>query len=105
MTSLMENEINRLISISDSNTPISYRNYVRNENFVFVESHKAVNDNLNWIRSTYESICSQYGYMPIEVAYNKNVYYSQINIFYTIKVTNGKPRKQYFAIYIKGGLI
>ena len=50
-------------------------------------------------------VCNEYGYMPIEIAYDKDCS-PQINIFYTLKRTLlGKIKKQYFAVFVdKGGL-
>ena len=104
MSEVMEREINRLMTLRWSQA-IPYELYITNPEFKFVEGHCDTSHNLNWLKDIYNKVCNEYGYMPIEIAYDKDCS-PQINIFYTLKRTLlGKIKKQYFAVFVdKGGL-
>lgn len=104
MPEVMEREIQRLMSLRWSQA-IPYEIYMTNPEFKFVEAHCNNSHNLDWLKNTYKTVCDEYGYMPIEIAYDKDCS-PQINVFYTLKRTIlDKIKKQYFAVFVdKGGL-
>ena len=104
MPEVMEREIQRLMSLRWSQA-IPYDIYMTNPEFKFVEAHCNNSHNLASLKDTYKQVCNEYGYMPIEIAYDKDCT-PQINVIYTLKRTIlGKIKKQYFAVFVdKGGL-
>ena len=100
---VIDREIARAAQLLNSQL-IPYKNYTSNPKYKQVRTISMARDrherNIDWIAKAYKDVCLEYGYIPIEVVYDK---YSEPKICIFCTLLQGQQdniKKRYFAVLV-----